>query len=80
MHIRGERIMTNEQAVKVLEMIEAHGSLAIQAKEKAIQALKFQEAYEKSIEEIRSLPQVWEEGAGINKCLNIIDKYLNRGV
>lgn len=32
--------MTNEQAIKVLNMIEAHGSLAIQAKEKAIQALQ----------------------------------------
>lgn len=32
--------MTNKQAVTVLNMIEAHGSLAIQAKEKAIQALQ----------------------------------------
>lgn len=34
--------MTNENAIKVLKMIEAHGSLAIQAKEKAIQALEAQ--------------------------------------
>lgn len=32
--------MTNEQAIITLYMIEAHGSLPIQAKEKAIQALK----------------------------------------
>lgn len=35
--------MTNKEAIKVLNMIEAHGSLAIQAKEKAIQALEAQE-------------------------------------
>lgn len=38
--------------------------------------LKELEAYEKSIEEIRNLSQVWEEGAGIKKCLDIIDKHL----
>ena len=37
-----EKKMTNEQAITVLNMIEAHGSLAIQAKEKAVQALQTQ--------------------------------------
>ena len=32
--------MTREQAIKVLNMVEAHGSLVIQAKEMAIQALQ----------------------------------------
>lgn len=32
--------MTNEQAIKVLNMVEAHGSLVIQAKEMAIKALE----------------------------------------
>ena len=34
--------MTNEQAITVLNMIEAHGDLAIKAKELAIEALKKQ--------------------------------------
>lgn len=34
--------MTNEQAIKVLTMVEAHGSLVIKAKEKAIKALQEQ--------------------------------------
>ena len=32
--------MTNKQAIKVLNMVEAHGSLVIQAKEMAIKALE----------------------------------------
>lgn len=32
--------MTNKDAIKVLEMIEAHGSLAIRAKATAIESLK----------------------------------------
>ena len=32
--------MTNEQAIKVLTMVEAHGSLVIKAKEMAIKALE----------------------------------------
>lgn len=32
--------MTNEQAIEVLNMVEAHGSLVIQAKEMAIKALE----------------------------------------
>ena len=34
--------MTREQAVSVLKMVEAHGSLVIKAKEMAIQALEDQ--------------------------------------
>ena len=34
--------MTNEQAITVLNMIEAHGDLAIKAKELAIEALRKQ--------------------------------------
>ena len=36
--------MTNEQAITVLNMIEAHGSLPIQAKEKSIKALELLDA------------------------------------
>ena len=36
-------------------------------------------AFEMALDEIRSLTQVWEEGAGIKKCLDIIDNHLNRG-
>lgn len=32
--------MTNKEAITVLNMIEAHGSLPIQAKERAIEALE----------------------------------------
>lgn len=35
--------MTNEEAIKVLNMVEAHGALAIEAKEKAIEALEQQD-------------------------------------
>jgi len=37
------------------------------------------QAYRKADEEIRELPQVWEEGAGIKKCIDIIDKHLREG-
>ena len=40
--------MTNEQAISVLNMVEAHGSLVIEAKQMAIQALERQ----KKIKEI----------------------------
>lgn len=36
--------MTREEAITVLNMIEAHGSLAIQAKDMAINALKERKA------------------------------------
>ena len=35
--------MTNEEAIKVLNMVEAHGHLVIQAKEMAIKALSVPE-------------------------------------
>lgn len=41
--------MTNKDAIKVLEMIEAHGSLAIQAKDKAIKALEMVDSYPKMV-------------------------------
>ena len=41
--------------------------------------LKELQAYRKADEEIRELPQVWEEGAGIKKCIDIIDKHLREG-
>lgn len=33
-------------------------------------------AYRKAHEAIRELPQVWEEGAGIKKCLDILKERL----
>ena len=40
---RGE--MTNEEAIRVLSMVECHGSLTQKAKEKAIEALQEYEKY-----------------------------------
>ena len=49
--------MTNTQAIKVLNMVEAHGSLVIQAKDMAIKALQAQSdtGYWKSPKDI-----IWE--------------------
>lgn len=33
-------------------------------------------AYKEAREEIGCLPIVWEEGAGIRKCIDILDKHL----
>lgn len=41
--------MTNKDAIKVLEMIEAHGALPIQAKDKAIKALEMVDSYPKMV-------------------------------
>ena len=41
--------MTNKDAIKVLEMIEAHGDLPIQAKYKAIKALEMVDSYPKIV-------------------------------
>lgn len=71
--------MTDKQCITVLEMVEAHGGLVIEAKDRAMQALKERpelEAYRAAREEIRQLPIAWEEGAGILKCINIIDRHL----
>ena len=38
--------------------------------------LKELKAYEEAREEIGCLPIVWEEGAGIRKCIDILDKHL----
>ena len=38
--------------------------------------LKELKAYEEAREEIGCLPIVWEEGAGIQKCIDILDKHL----
>lgn len=35
-------------------------------------------AYRKAHEAIRELPQVWEEGAGIKKCLDILKERLEK--
>lgn len=35
--------MTNQEAIKVLNMVEAHGGLVIEAKKMAIEALKQQD-------------------------------------
>ena len=38
--------------------------------------LKELKAYKEAREEIGCLPIVWEEGAGIRKCIDILDKHL----
>lgn len=38
--------------------------------------LKELKAYREAREEIGCLPIVWEEGAGIRKCIDILDKHL----
>ena len=38
--------------------------------------LKELKAYREANQEIRALSQVWEEGAGIKKCINIINKHV----
>ena len=38
--------------------------------------LKKLKAYEEAREEIACLPIVWEEGEGIRKCIDILDKHL----
>ena len=43
--------MTNEQAISILKMVEAHGSLTIKAKEMAIRSL---EAWQK-------MPEIFEK-------------------
>ena len=50
--------MTNEQAIKVFNMIEAHGSLAIQAKKKAIEALQ-KEPCKDAISRETAINAVW---------------------
>lgn len=39
--------------------------------------LKELKAYREAHEAIRELPQVWEEGAGIKKCLDILKERLS---
>lgn len=36
------------------------------------------QAYEEAFSEIKRLPIVWEEGVGIQKCIEIIEKRLER--
>lgn len=38
--------------------------------------LKELKAYREANQEVRALPQAWEEGAGIKKCINIINKHV----
>ena len=48
--------MTNEQAITALNMIEAHGELAIKAKELAIRALRKQSKWIPVSEEMAKFP------------------------
>ena len=71
--------MTDKQCITVLEMVEAHGPMVIEAKRRATEALGEKpelEAYRAAYEEIRQLPISWEEGAGILKCITIITRHL----
>ena len=44
--------MTREEAITVLNMVEAHGSLVIQAKDMAIEALELCISYENTINKL----------------------------
>ena len=60
--------MTREQAIKVLEMVEAHGSIVIEAKKMAVEALKA-EPCEDAIgrhESIAALKKHFSDGNGID--------------
>lgn len=52
--------MTKEEAIQVLSMVEAHGTLVIQAKEMAIKTLK-QEPCEDAISRQAVIDITWEE-------------------
>ena len=62
--------MTREEAITVLNMVEAHGSLVIQAKEMAIKALEQESVLDRIRAEIEQEPYVSKM-----EVLEIIDKY-----
>ena len=62
--------MTREEAIAVLNMVEAHGSLVIQAKEMAIKALEQEPVLDKIRAEIEQEPYVSKM-----EVLDIIDEY-----
>ena len=62
--------MTRDEAITVLNMVEAHGSLVIQAKEMAIKALEQESVLDKIRAEIEQEPYVSKM-----EVLEIIDKY-----
>ena len=74
--------MTNEEAIKVLNMVEAHGHLVIQAKEMAIKALSVPEREKGTLEKIKA--EIREEAefayADFEKykveCLGIEEEYV----
>jgi len=76
--------MTREDAITVLNMVEAHGSIVIQAKEMAIKALEQEDVLDKIRAEIMSLDYIDEdkyEGISMSPMIDrddvieIIDKY-----
>lgn len=76
--------MTREEAISVLNMVEAHGSLVIEAKDMAIKALE-QEPCEKVLDKIkvevereRMIYLEMNDIDWLNGCdyvLSVIDKY-----
>lgn len=70
--------MTREEAITVLSMVEAHGSLVVQAKDMAIKALEQPSVLDKiraEIEEHRRKTQYIDPYDLVGDCLDIINEY-----
>lgn len=69
--------MTRKEAIQVLEMVEAHGSLTIQAKEMAIKSL---EAWDKVLSDLdnakEDYPDRYGFDGGIKAARDIIEKHM----
>jgi hypothetical protein len=48
----------------------------IEALNEAVKGLRELMAYREAYEKIMQLPLAWEEGAGIEKCIDIIEEHL----
>lgn len=75
--------MTNKEAAGILCMVQAHGSLVIKAKEKAIEALKHEDMAEKyanlkdAISDIKAEIREQKSNYTDKEVLEIIDRYLD---
>lgn len=76
--IRAKEMNRNVRlALKANNQISAERDQIIAGEyEHTVKWLKELKAYREATQEIRALPQAWEEGAGIKKCINIINKYV----
>ena len=61
--------MTREEAITILNMVEAHGSLVIQAKDMAIKALK-QEPQTGHCEDCKHFQKLPYHAGTLGKCVN----------